>query len=248
MSQNWVDTGAPGCYNRHMTKAVADGASEEKEGKERRNLGSERNTYRYRFSVPDKDTIVREWIAAQDHLSMSLRLLIKEDVMQHGLADVTCRLLSGMGAEPPRPKKPRQAQSEGPARDRVPAARVSREEPAIDPDEGSEGRTEPKAAEAPRGRPVQSRPQRQPREVPPPRTDTPAKDMAGTVGEEPVAKTPEAQPRQAEPPAKEPVTERPPAPQAPPADAGDPMAFLDQTAGSAGGMMDMLGMDDDDED
>lgn len=56
-------------------------------------MGSEtRTTYRYRLSVPDRDVSVREWIAVQEHLSISLRLLIKEDILRNGLSDVTCRM------------------------------------------------------------------------------------------------------------------------------------------------------------
>lgn len=46
---------------------------------------------RYRLSVPDADTSVHEWLAAQINASASLRMLIREDIQQNGYTDVTCR-------------------------------------------------------------------------------------------------------------------------------------------------------------
>lgn len=46
---------------------------------------------RYRLNVPPQDTSVLEWLKAQAHLSISLRLLIKEDIVRNGYTDVTCR-------------------------------------------------------------------------------------------------------------------------------------------------------------
>lgn len=48
---------------------------------------------RYRFSVPEQDAAVHEWIKNQLNVSMSLRMLIKEDVNKNGYSDVTCRVV-----------------------------------------------------------------------------------------------------------------------------------------------------------
>lgn len=47
---------------------------------------------RYRFSVPEQDTAVHEWIKNQLNVSMSLRMLIKDDVNRNGYSDLTCRV------------------------------------------------------------------------------------------------------------------------------------------------------------
>ena len=46
---------------------------------------------RYRFAVPTQDASVHEWLESQMNMSMSLRLLIKEDIMRNGCTDMTCR-------------------------------------------------------------------------------------------------------------------------------------------------------------
>lgn len=46
---------------------------------------------RYRFTVPDADASVIAWLEAQASLSISLRFLIKEDIIRNGFTDVTCR-------------------------------------------------------------------------------------------------------------------------------------------------------------
>ena len=45
----------------------------------------------FEFTVPEKDVSVLKWLDEQDDLSMSLRCLIKEDIMRNGCRDVTCR-------------------------------------------------------------------------------------------------------------------------------------------------------------
>ena len=47
---------------------------------------------RYRFSVPEQDTAVHEWIKNQLNMSMSLRMLIKDDINRNGYSDLTCRV------------------------------------------------------------------------------------------------------------------------------------------------------------
>ena len=46
---------------------------------------------RYRLKVPESDASVIAWMNAQSELSISLRLLIKEDIIRNGFTDVTCR-------------------------------------------------------------------------------------------------------------------------------------------------------------
>lgn len=49
--------------------------------------------HRYRFNVPDMDETTIKWLAAQINPSVSLRLLIKEDIADSGgISDVTCRI------------------------------------------------------------------------------------------------------------------------------------------------------------
>lgn len=45
---------------------------------------------RYRFSVPDADESVIEWIQVQSNLSYSVRTLIKDYVSRRGYTDATC--------------------------------------------------------------------------------------------------------------------------------------------------------------
>lgn len=45
------------------------------------------DTIRKRFSYPASDHIVSDWIEAQDNLSLSLRLMIHDEVKAHGLQD-----------------------------------------------------------------------------------------------------------------------------------------------------------------
>lgn len=60
---------------------------------------------RFRFDVPSQDTSVLEWMKAQAHPSMSLRMLIKEDAARNGFTDVTCRSVD------PAPKRGRPSES-----------------------------------------------------------------------------------------------------------------------------------------
>lgn len=46
---------------------------------------------RYRFSVPDADASVNNWVQQQSNLSMSLRMLIGECIERNGYGDYTCR-------------------------------------------------------------------------------------------------------------------------------------------------------------
>ena len=61
---------------------------------------------RYRFAVPEQDVSVHDWIQAQMNLSMSLRLLIKEDILRNGCTDMTCRVVEQL------PKRGRPPMSE----------------------------------------------------------------------------------------------------------------------------------------
>lgn len=45
---------------------------------------------RYRFSVPDEDVSVTEWIKNQNSLSSSVRMLIRDAIRKNGTKDVTC--------------------------------------------------------------------------------------------------------------------------------------------------------------
>lgn len=49
---------------------------------------------RVRFTVPQDDVSVLEWIESQHRLSESLRLLIKNDIIRNGCTDVTCRAVT----------------------------------------------------------------------------------------------------------------------------------------------------------
>lgn len=48
------------------------------------------NFKRYRFSVPNADMSVIQWIAAQSNLSFSIRELIKTAIRCNGFSDVSC--------------------------------------------------------------------------------------------------------------------------------------------------------------
>ena len=62
-------------------------------------------TSRYRFTVPDSDTDVVNWIAAQENLSTSLRVLIKQSVQRDGLVDIFCKPVANPGITAGRPPK-----------------------------------------------------------------------------------------------------------------------------------------------
>lgn len=51
---------------------------------------SDESFKRYRFSVPKADASVNEWIEKQANLSYSLRALIRNRIMEHGMTDPTC--------------------------------------------------------------------------------------------------------------------------------------------------------------
>lgn len=46
---------------------------------------------RYRLSVPESDSSVREWLEAQENPSISLRLVIKDLIEREGIVDVLNR-------------------------------------------------------------------------------------------------------------------------------------------------------------
>lgn len=45
---------------------------------------------RYCFTAPISDVQLAEWIEIQHNLSMSIRLVIKDYIAKHGMADATC--------------------------------------------------------------------------------------------------------------------------------------------------------------
>lgn len=51
------------------------------------------NSKRYRFTVPEQDSSVQEWLDAQLNISSSLRALIRDDIIKNGCSDVTCRVV-----------------------------------------------------------------------------------------------------------------------------------------------------------
>lgn len=59
---------------------------------------------RYRFSVPDADVSINQWVEKQSNLSMSLRMLIGECIERNGFGDYTCRIRTP-GAKRGRPPK-----------------------------------------------------------------------------------------------------------------------------------------------
>lgn len=69
---------------------------------------------RYRLKVPESDASVIAWMDAQSELSISLRLLIKEDIIRNGFTDVTCRPVGQL------PKRGRPSNVEVELRDTVP--------------------------------------------------------------------------------------------------------------------------------
>lgn len=87
--------------------------------KERRtacNMGrpKEPPAMRYRLKVPESDASVIAWMDAQSELSISLRLLIKEDIIRNGFTDVTCRPVGQL------PKRGRPSNAEVELRESVP--------------------------------------------------------------------------------------------------------------------------------
>lgn len=62
---------------------------------------------RYRFSVPQKDISVVEWIQNQSNVSQSIRELIKNQIKKTGYDDVTCQEVHKLGpvGRPASPKK-----------------------------------------------------------------------------------------------------------------------------------------------
>ena len=52
---------------------------------------------RYRFSVPQKDISVVEWIQNQSNVSQSIRELIKNQIKKTGYDDVTCQEVHKLG-------------------------------------------------------------------------------------------------------------------------------------------------------
>ena len=48
------------------------------------------NDLRYRLNVPPEDESVLQWLKEQKHPSISLRLLIKEDIQRNGFVDQQC--------------------------------------------------------------------------------------------------------------------------------------------------------------
>ena len=69
---------------------------------------------RYRLKVPESDASVIAWMDAQSELSISLRLLIKEDIIRNGFTDVTCRPVGQL------PKRGRPSNAEVEFRESVP--------------------------------------------------------------------------------------------------------------------------------
>lgn len=53
---------------------------------------------RLRFSVPNADVSVIEWIDAQANLSASIRELIKDSIRRNGIMDATCMRVEQRGA------------------------------------------------------------------------------------------------------------------------------------------------------
>lgn len=53
-------------------------------------MASAESFKRYRFSVPNADESVTEWIEAQSNLSFSIRVLIRDFIRVHGKVDATC--------------------------------------------------------------------------------------------------------------------------------------------------------------
>ena len=53
-------------------------------------MGTKKAPNRYRFSVPEDDKSVTEWIGKQNSLSTSIRQLIKDAIRKYGQQDITC--------------------------------------------------------------------------------------------------------------------------------------------------------------
>ena len=70
-------------------------------------MGTE-NYSRHRFTVPNEDTTVIDFINAQSNLSMSLRMLIRRYVEKDGYTDVTCARVEQL----PKRGRPPKAQAE----------------------------------------------------------------------------------------------------------------------------------------
>ena len=81
---------------------------------------------RYSFTVPITDESVKKWIRMQENLGISLRLLIKSDIVRNGYTDTLCRLASQSTVRRGRP--PASEYRQEPDMDEVPE---SREEPDL---------------------------------------------------------------------------------------------------------------------
>lgn len=46
---------------------------------------------RYRFSVPNRDKDILDWVAYQNNVSASIRRIIRESIIREGISEVTCR-------------------------------------------------------------------------------------------------------------------------------------------------------------
>ena len=171
-----------------------------------------RSTYRYRFCVPDRDALVREWINNQEHLSMSLRMLIKEDIQRFGTdSDVTCRMPGPPRGRPPGPSGRRQQAEQYDAWPEEQAYREAPEPPAARP------AARPAAGAAPEPEPA--------------RDAGPAEPVAGHAGPVPERTGPASrEPAPEGPPGREPAREEPAARE--PARSGPPERGPGQAAGT----------------
>ena len=59
----------------------------------------------HKFTVPDSDQIVEKWIANQSNYGVSIRMLIKMFVTEHGYQDVTCMAIGLAAKKRGRPSK-----------------------------------------------------------------------------------------------------------------------------------------------
>lgn len=76
--------------------------------------------HRVRLTVPAEDAVTMQWLAAQSSVSASLRVLIREAMMQHGPIDALSRPLPTMPAQvaptpAPVPVQPAPVQTEASA-------------------------------------------------------------------------------------------------------------------------------------
>lgn len=62
---------------------------------------------RYSFTVPENDSDVLAWLAAQNNVSISLRAIIKDAIKRDGNIDVFCKPIVNPGVTPGRPVKDR---------------------------------------------------------------------------------------------------------------------------------------------